>query len=235
MKTEDKIVVLTGAGISAESGLGTFRDTDGLWTSVRIDEVATPQAFARDPGKVHAFYNMRRLAAAAASPNAAHHALARLQRHWPGPVILVTQNVDGLHEAAGSTVLHMHGKLSAALCAACAHRWPAPTDMHPEDICPECRASATRPDIVWFGEMPYHMPEIDAHLRDCSLFVAIGTSGSVYSAAGFVAEAARNGASTLEINAASTDISDAFDQHLSGSASTTVPHWVDALIHQAVG
>ncbi len=235
MKTNGKIVILTGAGISAESGLGTFRDTDGLWITTPIGEVATPQAFARDPRKVHDFYNMRRRAAAGAEPNAAHHALARLQRDWPGTVVLVTQNVDGLHEAAGSTVLHMHGQLSGALCAACDHRWTAPIEMHPEDPCPRCGVTATRPDIVWFGEMPCHMPQIDRHLGDCDLFVAIGTSGAVYPAAGFVAEARLYGATTLEINAAATDVSDAFDQHLIGAASYAVPEWVDSLLGLAGG
>ncbi|MGY9046026.1 MAG: NAD-dependent deacylase, partial [Rhodobacterales bacterium] len=208
MQTSGTILILTGAGISAESGLGTFRDSDGLWEQVPITEVATPQAFVRDPQKVHDFYNMRRQAAGRAQPNATHHALARLQRDWPDPVVLITQNVDALHEAAGSTALHMHGALSGAVCAACDHRWPAPALMAPSDACPHCGKAATRPDIVWFGEMPHHLPAIDRHLSDCALFVAIGTSGAVYPAAGFVAEAACHGAATLEINAAATDVSE---------------------------
>ncbi|WP_146585208.1 Sir2 family NAD-dependent protein deacetylase [Puniceibacterium confluentis] len=230
MKTCGKIVILTGAGVSAESGLGTFRDTDGLWANTRIEEVATPQAFARDPAKVHAFYNMRRRAAAAARPNAAHFALARLQEHWPAPVILITQNVDGLHAAAGGAALQMHGALSGALCAECGHRWSAPVEMTPRDLCPRCGAAATRPDIVWFGEMPHHMAEIEAHLGDCMLFVAIGTSGAVYPAAGFGAGVARRGIETLEINAAATDVSAIFDRHIIGRASQVVPAWVAQLL-----
>ena len=230
MKTDSKIVILTGAGISAESGLGTFRDAGGMWSRVRIEDVATPEAFARDPRRVHEFYNMRRGAAAEARPNRAHEAIARLQRDWSGEVVLVTQNVDGLHEAAGSTAIHMHGALSGALCAACDHRWTAPQVMSPRDRCPRCAATATRPDIVWFGEMPHHLSEIDRHLETCALFVAIGTSGAVYPAAGFVAEASLCGAETLEINAAATDVSGAFDRHVVGPASVAVPDWVDQLL-----
>src|SRR6056297_2983703 len=146
----DKIVILTGAGISAESGLGTFRDEGGLWAQHRVEDVATPEGFARDPALVHRFYNARRVQAAGAAPNAAHHALARLEAEYGGNVLVVTQNVDGLHEAAGSrNVLHMHGALSGVLCAACDHRWPAPLEMSPQDTCPRCRAQAARPDIVW--------------------------------------------------------------------------------------
>ena len=229
MTPKTGIVVLTGAGVSAESGLGTFRDTDGLWTQVNIDEVATPQAFARDPAKVHAFYNMRRAKARAALPNAAHHALARLQQARPNTV-LVTQNVDDLHERAGASPIHMHGALSGALCHACGHRWDAPEVMSPDDTCPGCGARATRPDIVWFGEMPYHMERIAEHLQECDLFVAIGTSGAVYPAAGFGAEAAMYGAETLEINLAASDVTDGFDRHIVGPATQTVPAWVDSLL-----
>ncbi len=230
MKTDGKIVILTGAGISAESGLGTFRDNGGMWSRVRIEDVATPEAFALDPRRVHEFYNMRRKGAAEARPNRAHEAISRLQSEWRSEVVLVTQNVDGLHEAAGSTALHMHGALSGALCAACGHRWEAPQVMSPEDTCPRCAATATRPDVVWFGEMPHHLPEIDRHLGTCALFVAIGTSGAVYPAAGFVAEASVCGAETLEINAAATDVSGAFDRHIVAPASVAVPHWVDLLL-----
>ena len=183
----DRIVILTGAGLSAESGLGTFRDADGLWARHRIEDVATPEGFARDPALVHAFYNARRAQAAEAQPNAAHLALARLAAREG--VTLVTQNVDGLHEKAGAESIHMHGTLSGALCAACDHRWEAPLAMTPEDPCPACAAKATRPDVVWFGEMPYHMELIADRLADCTLFAAIGTSGQVYPAAGFVQEA----------------------------------------------
>ncbi len=225
-----KIVILTGAGLSAESGLGTFRDEGGLWSQHRIEDVATPEGFARDPALVHDFYNARRRQAAQSVPNAAHEALARLQRNWPGEVILVTQNVDGLHEKAGATVLHMHGILAGALCAACDHRWTAPPEMRPTDACPACKAPATRPDVVWFGEMPYGMDDIADHLAECEIFAAIGTSGQVYPAAGFVVEAAMAGADTVELNLERTDASRAFMQHHIGPATEVVPLWVDSLL-----
>ena len=156
-----KIVILTGAGISAESGLGTFRDTDGLWTQYDLNEVATPEGFARNPKLVHDFYNARRANALDASPNAAHAALARLQASDRHRVTLVMQNVDDLHERGGGRdVIHMHGELAKALCAHCDHRWAAPRAMSVGDACPNCGQQATRPDIVWFGEMPYHMDRI---------------------------------------------------------------------------
>ena len=228
MQTKGKIVVLTGAGMSAESGLGTFRDTNGLWTQVNIEEVATPDAFARNPRKVHDFYNMRRANAAAATPNPAHHALTRLQQ--ARETVIITQNVDSLHEAAGSEVIHMHGELARALCHSCGHRWDALLVMSEQDRCPNCGKTATRPDIVWFGEMPYHMEIIAQHLQSCALFAAIGTSGAVYPAAGFGQEAAWAGAETLEINLAASDVSDSFDHHLTGPASEVVPTWVDGLL-----
>ena len=156
-----RIVILTGAGISAESGLGTFRDVGGLWARYDMAEVATPEGFARDPGKVHDFYNARRANAAGSVPNAAHLALGRLVSARPGEVVLVTQNIDDLHERGGAAgVIHMHGELFRALCAACGARWDAPAAMHPGDACPVCGARATRPDVVWFGEIPYHLDRI---------------------------------------------------------------------------
>lgn len=224
-----RIVILTGAGVSAESGLGTFRDRDGLWTKYDLEEVATPQGFARNPALVHDFYNARRANLLAAAPNPAHEALARLQRARPEAVTLVTQNVDDLHERAGAwDVIHMHGELMRARCAACGHVWDAPPVMAPDDPCPACGAHATRPDVVWFGEYPYHMERIAEALARADLFVAIGTSGQVYPAAGFVEEAAMSGARTLELNLEPTAAR--FDEHRSGPASRIVPEWVAELL-----
>lgn len=222
-----KIVILTGAGISAESGLGTFRDAGGLWARHSLEDVATPEGFARNPALVHAFYNARRQQAAAAQPNAAHRALARLQADWPGEVVIVTQNVDALHEAGGArNVLHMHGTLAGALCAACGHRWSAPDTMEPGEVCPACGNSSARPDVVWFGEMPYHMDRIIDHLAGADIFAAIGTSGQVYPAAGFVREAAAVGAHTVEMNLGGSDIASAFDETRLGPATRIVVEWV---------
>ena len=196
-----KIVILTGAGISAESGLGTFRDEGGLWAQHRIEDVATPEGFARNPQLVVDFYNARRAQAAEATPNAAHVALAQLEAAMPGDVLIVTQNVDGLHEKAGSSnVLHMHGQLDSALCAACDHRWEATLKMTVGQTCPACNQPTARPDIVWFGEIPYYMEEIEMRLSKADIFAAIGTSGNVYPAAGFVQAAAAYGALTVEFN-----------------------------------
>lgn len=220
-----RIVILTGAGISAESGLGTFRDKDGLWTRYDLSEVATPRGFARNPALVHDFYNARRANALDAAPNAAHRALARLQGARAG-VTLVTQNVDDLHERAGAReVIHMHGQITRALCAACDHRWEAPRVMARDDACPACGERMSRPDIVWFGEYPYHMDRIAEALAACDLFVAIGTSGEVYPAAGFVEEAAGFGAETLEINL-EPSAPGRFDRVIAGPATASVPAWV---------
>ena len=225
------IVILTGAGISAESGLGTFRDKNGLWTKYDLNEVATPEGFARNPDLVHDFYNARRANCQNAQPNAAHSALARLQaQHW-GRVTIITQNVDDLHERGGATdVIHMHGRLSGALCAACDHRWAAPAAMSPTDLCPACNKPVSRPDIVWFGEMPYHIDEIYKHLSDADLFVAIGTSGNVYPAAGFVADARASGAKTLELNLEPSATAGIFDDAHFGPATIIVPQWVSELV-----
>lgn len=227
----EKIVILTGAGISAESGLSTFRDEDGLWAKHAIEDVATPEAFARNPDLVHDFYNARRANAAGVVPNAAHHALARLERDFRGDVVLVTQNVDGLHEAGGSkNVIHMHGALDRALCAACGHRWPAPLKMQTDDPCPACTAPATRPDIVWFGEMPYRMDEIWTHLEEADVFAAIGTSGNVYPAAAFGQHAARAGAHTVDLNLELSTNARDFAELRHGLASEIVPAWVDEIL-----
>ncbi|MEM9145896.1 MAG: NAD-dependent deacylase [Pseudomonadota bacterium] len=226
------IVILTGAGVSAESGLGTFRDMDGLWTRYDLADVATPEGYQRDPDLVLAFYNARRRNCREAIPNAAHYALARLEETFPGRVTLVTQNIDDLHERAGHReVIHMHGELMKALCGACDHRWGWLGTMSRDDACPVCGAvGQVRPDVVWFGEVPYWMDEIAARLARCKLFLSIGTSGAVYPAAGFVAEASAQGARTLELNLEQSDGAALFDQVRLGPASQTVPAWVSALI-----
>ncbi|MFD1913416.1 NAD-dependent deacylase [Halodurantibacterium flavum] len=225
------IFLLTGAGVSAESGLGTFRDKSGLWTRYDLTEVATPEGFARNPQLVHDFYNARRENALGAAPNAAHHALARLEAEWPGDVLIVTQNVDDLHERAGSrNVLHMHGSLTGALCADCGHRWPAPARMSPADPCPECSLAQTRPDIVWFGEYPYHMETIWQALREAEIFVAIGTSGTVFPAAAFVQDAARAGAHTVELNLERSAGAGDFSDGRYGPATEVVPAWVAEML-----
>lgn len=229
-----RIVVLTGAGVSAESGLGTFRDTDGLWTQYDLDDVATPQGFARNPALVHDFYNARRANCAGAAPNGAHEALARLQNCKDHAVTLITQNVDDLHERAGSRdILHMHGALDRAICAVCDHDWAAPPIMAPDDPCPACAAPATRPDVVWFGEMPYHMVAISRLIMQCDIFAAIGTSGTVYPAAGFWQMAVEAGALTVEINLEASG--GAFDRVITGPATQCVPKWVAGLIDNPLG
>jgi NAD-dependent deacetylase len=226
------IVILTGAGISAESGIETFRAETGLWAQHSVEDVATPEGFGRDPKKVVDFYNARRAAAAAAQPNAAHEALARLESKHGGDVMVVTQNVDDLHERGGSrNVVHMHGALNSALCSACDHRWAAPMEMAVGDPCPACAAPTARPDIVWFGEMPYEMERIFEAIARADIFAAIGTSGNVYPAAGFVAEAARVGAQTVEINLERSAVGSQFDDLLLGPATQTVPAWVDSILN----
>lgn len=229
--TTDRIVILTGAGVSAESGLGTFRDTDGLWTKYDLNDVATPEGFARDPALVQGFYNARRANLRSAAHNAAHSALAELQGALGAALTLVTQNVDNLHEQAGSRdVIHMHGELCRALCGACGHRWDAPDEMQPQHPCPACAAPAGRPDVVWFGEMPYHMERISDAIAACDLFVAIGTSGNVYPAAGFAAMARDMGAETLELNLEPSDVATDFTQARYGPATEIVPAWVAELL-----
>ncbi len=223
-----KIAILTGAGISAESGLGTFRDEDGLWTKYDLNEVATPEGFGRNPALAHGFYNARRANCAAASPNAAHAALAELGRCPDHDLTLITQNIDDLHERAGSTgVIHMRGELLRGLCAACDARWDAPIEMAADDPCPQCQQAATRPDVVWFGEMPYFMDDVTTAVAAADLFVAIGTSAEVYPAAGLV-ELARG--ETLELNLAPSAQAGAFDARRSGPATEIVPKWVAKLI-----
>ncbi|WP_370179751.1 NAD-dependent deacylase [Alteriqipengyuania sp.] len=225
------IVILTGAGISAESGIDTFRDAGGLWEKHRVEDVATPEAFARNPALVQGFYDARRAALATVEPNAAHEALARLEREWPHELLLVTQNVDDLHERAGaSSVLHMHGALRSALCGACGQRFPWEEPLSDAPPCSACGAPALRPDVVWFGEVPYQMDRIFAALAKADLFVSIGTSGAVYPAAGFVNEAAAHGARTLELNLERSEGSHWFDESRQGRAGELVPAWVEEMV-----
>ena len=224
------IVILTGAGISAESGIDTFRSAGGLWEQHRVEDVATPEAFARDPELVLRFYDMRRAAIQTKEPNPAHEALARLDANWGGELLIVTQNVDDLHERAGTNrVLHMHGEHLGAWCTSCdiRSRWTAPLIDRP--ACPACTARTLRPDVVWFGEMPYRMDEIYAALREADLFVSIGTSGAVYPAAGLVRDARELGARTLELNLERSQGSAWFDETRLGPASELVPAWVEEM------
>jgi len=228
------IVVLTGAGISKESGLDTFRDTDGIWSKVRIEDVATYEAFVRDPKRVHAFYNERRrgLLSANVQPNAAHRALARLEREWSGEVVVVTQNVDDLHERAGTrNLIHMHGELFKVSCEHCraVHVWKE--DLSRDVRCPDCgRAAGLRPQVVWFGEMPFEMERIYALLGNAGLFVSIGTSGNVYPAAGFVSEIRGRGSPSIELNLEPSEGASLFSHAIHGPATQVVPAFVDDLL-----
>ena len=227
----ERIVILTGAGISAESGIDTFRSAGGLWEQHKIEDVATPEGFARDPDLVLGFYDARRAALADVKPNAAHEALARLEREFQGELLLVTQNVDDLHERGGSSqVLHMHGELKSALCNSCGVRSPWDAPMIDRPACPICGAPTLRPDVVWFGEMPYQMERIYRALEQCDLFVSIGTSGAVYPAAGFVQEARGQGARTLELNLEPSEGSHFFSESRHGKAGELVPDWVDEVL-----
>lgn len=228
----NRIVILTGAGISAESGLATFRDSDGLWEKHDPMEIATPEAFERDPELVYRFYNARRRQLATVEANAAHAALARLQSEFDGDVFLVTQNVDDLHERGGSAqVCHMHGQLNTVLCANCKSSMAASADYDAATKCHDCGvAGGLRPDVVWFGEIPYHMEEIELRLSDCDLFIAVGTSGVVYPAAGFVQRALANGALTVEVNKEISDVTGFFHQQRQGPATREVAALVEDLL-----
>ncbi|MGA4506932.1 NAD-dependent deacylase [Propionibacteriaceae bacterium G1746] len=233
-----KLVVLTGAGISAESGLKTFRASDGLWEAHRIDDVATPEGFARDPDLVHAFYDTRRAQAQGVVPNAAHAALARLEAHLTSTddagFTLVTQNIDDLHERAGSVrVVHMHGELTSALCTQCGARLPWTRPLGNRPPCPRCGGHLLRPDVVWFGEIPYRMDEIAQAVDECDLFVVVGTSGVVYPAAGFSSMARAAGARTVLLNLEEQDGWARYDEVHLGPATEVVPRWVDDLIGES--
>ena len=225
------IVILTGAGVSAESGVATFRGPGGLWEGHRVEDVCTPEALARDRALVHRFYDERRAKLASVEPNAAHRALARLDAEWHGGLLIATQNVDDLHERAGAKrMVHMHGELRSAVCARCGAREGWDESLPPGSVCGDCGAAALRPDIVFFGEMPYHMERIEAALAGADLFVSIGTSGAVYPAAGFVQTARYHGADTLELNLEPSSGSGWFAETRLGPAGTLVPEWVDALL-----
>ena len=227
--------ILTGAGISQESGLETFRDPEGIWSKVRVEDVATPEAFARDPDSVHAFYNMRRAKHndAKSSPNAAHIALARLEAGWPGLVTLITQNVDSLHEAGGSqNLIHMHGVHSKARCNYCQHIVDWEGNMTTDDVCASCgQGGSLRPHVVWFGEMPLELDRIRSALMDCVVFVSIGSSGNVYPAAGFISIIQKIGrAKTIELNLEPSLGAASFDEGYYGPATEVVPAFVDKIL-----
>ena len=229
-----RIVVLTGAGISAESGVPTFRDSGGLWEGYPVEDVATPEGFERDPGTVQRFYDARRRAVAAVQPNDAHRALARLEGALGDNVLLVTQNVDDLHERAGShNLVHMHGELRRALCTACGARPDWDDDLADGPACPACGERMLRPDVVWFGEMPYELDRIENAVIACDLFVSIGTSGAVFPAAGYAALASAFGARTVELNLVPTEAIVPFGDSRVGLATELVPVWVDEVLAQS--
>lgn len=232
MKYPSSIVILTGAGISAESGISTFRDPDGIWSRIDYREVATPQGFAANPLRVHEFYNWRRRNVATVEPNAAHFALGRLEQEFRGEFLLVTQNVDSLHERAGSKrLIHMHGQHDKALCTACEQRCAWHGEMSLSSQCPHCGSVGyMRPDVVWFGEMPYEMDRIYTALTACDLFISIGTSGNVYPAAGFVREARKAGARTVELNLEPSEGAVHFDEAEHGPATSIVPAYVERML-----
>lgn len=229
------IVILTGAGISQESGLATFRDVGGVWSQVRLEDVATPEAFRRDPDRVQAFYNARRaqLNEPQIAPNPGHLALAELEAAWGGELLIVTQNIDDLHERAGSSnLLHIHGELKRRICTACGNNDAWAEDITTGDSCLVCATiGSLRPAVVWFGEMPYHLDRVAGALSDCDLFIAIGTSGTVYPAAGFVAEARAAGAHCIEVNLEPSD-NPHFHETYEGRSSETLPMLVRDLLGQ---
>lgn len=234
MQKYHNIVILTGAGISAESGLATFRSSNGLWNNHPVDKVATIEAFEQNPAYVHDFYNELKPEVFKAHPNAAHIALAKLQKKYPSPVSIITQNVDTLHEKAGSThVLHIHGQIDQAVCLNCGKIISATSDIDTETICPFCQTMGMmKPNIVFFGENLLCMDEVDILLQHCDLFISIGTSGVVFPAASFVQTAKSVGAQTYEFNLEPTSNNFYFDHHIMGQAGITVPEFVEKLLAQ---
>lgn len=230
MNTSNCIVVLTGAGISAESGIQTFRASDGLWEEHKIEDVATPEAFQRNPALVQRFYNDRRrpLLEKSVHPNSAHQALAQLEGCFDGEFLLVTQNIDNLHELAGSkNIRHMHGEILKMQCSKTKRVYDCDSDLSVDNCCACCGSPGLlRPHIVWFGEMPLYMDEIYQALSNCDLFLSIGTSGNVYPAAGFVQQANLAGARTIEINLQESAVATEFDEAIYGKAGDVLPLWV---------
>ncbi|CAM3054510.1 Sir2 family NAD+-dependent deacetylase [Vibrio rarus] len=230
----NNIVILTGAGISAESGIQTFRAQDGLWENHRIEDVATPEGFAKDPALVQTFYNQRRqnLQSESIRPNAAHIALARLEAELAGSVTVVTQNIDNLHERGGShNIVHMHGELLKSRCSESGQVIEQLTDLQVGELCHCCQMpQPLRPHIVWFGEMPLQMDKIYSAIEQADLFISIGTSGVVYPAAGFVHDARLHGAHTIEINLQPSAVQSEFAEKRYGPASIEVPKLVDELL-----
>lgn len=225
-----RIVILTGAGISAESGIKTFRDQNGLWENHRVEDVASPEGFERDPNLVHRFYNERRKQLLETKPNPAHDALASFEKNWKGEFLLVTQNIDDLHERSGSKkMIHMHGELLKARCVRSGKVSACRTDINTETLCPCCeRAGSLRPHIVWFGEIPFGMDQIEQELKNCQIFLSIGTSGNVYPAAGFVNRVPRT-AQTIEINKDESMMSHAFQKHIRGAAGEVLPEFLNTI------
>jgi NAD-dependent deacetylase len=227
-----RLVILTGAGISQESGIPTFRDANGLWEGHNVEDVASPEGFARDPHLVHRFYNLRRARLNDVEPNAGHYALAQLEKNWKGDFLLVTQNVDDLHARAGSRNLrHMHGELRKARCEACLHVTPWEHDLSTHTSCPACHGTqGMRPHIVWFHEVPFHLEEIFHALSRADIFLSVGTSGNVYPAAGFVQHTPRT-CRRIEVNVKGTEISRAFEEHRQGKGTEELPKLVQELLH----
>ena len=229
LEAKTKVVVLTGAGISAESGISTFRNSGGLWENHRVEEVATPEAFQNDPGKVWEFYRRRWIQAVKAKPNPAHLALVKMERELKDNFHLVTQNVDGLHSKAGSkNMFEMHGSVHRSFCSSCHTSYPMDEviNMSPLPHCSKC-GNLLRPDIVWFGEIPYNLFEIEQHLVDCNCFIIIGTSGAVYPAAGFVMTAKLMGAKTIAINLDPPENMSCIDTFYQGKCGVLLPDLVD--------
>ncbi|MBR1648680.1 MAG: NAD-dependent deacylase [Alphaproteobacteria bacterium] len=228
-----RIVILSGAGISAESGLATFRDEDGMWNHHRVEDVATVEGFAKNPEYVHDFYNELKKELIKANPNPAHLAITRLQQQYPAQTAVITQNVDTLHEKAGNqNVFHIHGQIDQAVCTNCGHILSTWDDVTTEDICPQCSLTGTfKPNIVFFGESLLYMNEVDELLRSCDLFISIGTSGVVFPANTFVRTAKYYHADTIEFNLKPTVNNYEFDRHIIGPAGETFPRFVEELIN----